>query len=56
MKSQTHSCTPGFDNIAGFLACGMLNWDMSCRESASIRIFTVHEICRLLGSNKKIWM
>ena len=36
----------GFDNIAGFLAGGMLNWHMSGRESASIRTITVHEICR----------
>jgi hypothetical protein len=49
-------CDLGFDNIAGFLACCMLNWHMSGRESASIRTFTVHEICRQPGSNKKIWM
>lgn len=37
----------GFDNIAGFLAGGMLNWHMSGRESASIRTLTVNEICQL---------
>jgi len=46
----------GFDNIAGFLAGGMLNWHMSGRESASIRTFTVHEICRLLDRNEEIWI
>ncbi len=46
----------GFDNIAGFLAGGMLNWHMSGRESASIRTFTVPEICRLLDRNDKIWI
>ena len=46
----------GFDNIAGFLAGGMLNWHMSGRESASIRTFTVHEICRLQDRNEKIWI
>ncbi|HEX7445383.1 MAG TPA: rhodanese-like domain-containing protein, partial [Methanothrix sp.] len=46
----------GFDNIAGFLAGGMLNWHMSGRESASIRTTTVHEICRQLEGDKKIWI
>ena len=46
----------GFDNIAGFLAGGMLNWHMSGRESASIRTVTVHEICRRLDSNEQIWI
>jgi hydroxyacylglutathione hydrolase len=46
----------GFDNIAGFLAGGMLNWHMSGRESASIRTLTVHEICRLLDSGEQIWI
>lgn len=46
----------GFDNIAGFLAGGMLNWHMSGRESASIRTLTVHEICRRLDSGEQIWI
>ena len=46
----------GFDSIAGFLAGGMLNWHMSGRESASIRTFTVPEICRLRDRNEKIWI
>ena len=37
-----------------FWPAAWLNWHMSGRESASIRTFTVHEICRQLGSNKKI--
>ena len=46
----------GFDNIAGFLAGGMLNWHMSGQESASIRTITVHEICRLRDRNKNLWI
>jgi hydroxyacylglutathione hydrolase len=46
----------GFDNIAGFLAGGMLSWHMSGRESASIRTITVHEICRQLDRNKNTWI
>ncbi len=46
----------GFDNIAGFLAGGMLNWHMSGRESASIRTITVQETCRLLDRNEDIWI
>ena len=46
----------GFDNIAGFLAGGMLNWHMSGRESASIRTITVHEICRQRDGDEKFWI
>jgi len=47
----------GFDNIAGFLAGGMLNWHMSGRESASIGTFTVHEICRLRDIGEpQVWI
>ncbi len=46
----------GFDNIAGFLAGGMLNWHMSGRESASIRTLTAHDICRRLDSDEPIWI
>ena len=46
----------GFDNIAGFLAGGMLNWHMSGRESASIRTLTVHEICRQRDAGEPVWI
>lgn len=41
----------GYDNIAGFLAGGMLSWHMSGRNSASIKTLTVQELCRLLDKN-----
>jgi hydroxyacylglutathione hydrolase len=46
----------GFDNIAGYLAGGMLNWHMSGRESASISTITVQEFCRLLDRDEPIWI
>ena len=44
----------GFDNIAGYLAGGMLNWHMSGRESTSISTITVQELCRLLDRDDQI--
>jgi hydroxyacylglutathione hydrolase len=38
----------GYDNIAGFLAGGMLSWHMSGRDSSSIKTLTVQGLCRLL--------
>lgn len=46
----------GFDNIAGYLAGGMLNWHMSGRESSSIRMINVQETCRLLDLGEQIWI
>jgi len=42
----------GFDDIAGFLAGGMLNWHMSGLESHSIRTQTVQELCRQLDGGE----
>ncbi len=46
----------GFDNIAGYLAGGMLNWHMSGRVSASISTITVQELCSLLDRDEPIWI
>jgi hydroxyacylglutathione hydrolase len=46
----------GFDNIAGYLAGGMLNWHMSGRESESISTITVQELCRLMDRDDQIWI
>ncbi len=46
----------GFDDIAGFLAGGMLNWHMSGLESSAIRTLTVQELCRLLDEGDPIWI
>jgi hydroxyacylglutathione hydrolase len=44
----------GYDDIAGFLAGGMLSWHMSGQRSASIKTITVHELCSLLDKNETI--
>ena len=46
----------GFDNIAGFLAGGMLGGHMSGLPSASMRTVTVQELCRLLDSDERPWI
>ncbi len=46
----------GFDDIAGFLAGGMLSWHMSGLESDSIRTQTVQELCRQLDRADPIWI
>ena len=46
----------GFDDIAGFLAGGMLNWHMSGMESSAIRTLTVQELCRLLDEGEPSWI
>jgi hydroxyacylglutathione hydrolase len=46
----------GFDNIAGYLAGGMLNWHMFGKESSSIRMINVQETCRLLDLGEQIWI
>jgi hydroxyacylglutathione hydrolase len=45
----------GFDDIAGHLAGGMLNWHMSGRESSFIRTLTVQDLCRLLDE-QSLWI
>ena len=42
----------GYDNIAGFLAGGMLSWHMSGQNSVSIKTLTVQELCRQLDNNE----
>lgn len=46
----------GYDDIAGFLAGGMLSWHMSGLQSAAIRTLTVQELCRLLDEDGSIWI
>ncbi|MDD4652872.1 MAG: MBL fold metallo-hydrolase [Methanothrix sp.] len=46
----------GFDDIAGFLAGGMLSWHMSGLESASIRTQTVQDLCHTLDDGEKQWI
>ena len=44
----------GFDNIAGYLAGGMLRWHMAGLRSTSIGTITVHDICQRLDSGEEL--
>jgi hydroxyacylglutathione hydrolase len=46
----------GFDDLAGFLAGGMLSWHMSGLESDSVRTQTVQELCRQLDGGEPVWI
>jgi hydroxyacylglutathione hydrolase len=45
----------GFDDIAGYLAGGMLAWHMAGLESSSIQTITVQSLCRLLDRDS-VWI
>lgn len=46
----------GYDNIAGYLSGGMLAWQMSGREYASIRTVSVQSLCSVLDAEKGAWI
>jgi len=46
----------GYKNIAGFLAGGMLAWQVAGNESATIRTVTVHEFCSVIDQKGLPWL
>jgi len=46
----------GYDELAGYLAGGMLAWHMAGLESNSIKMVTVQEFCRQLDERKQVWI
>jgi len=46
----------GYDNLAGYLAGGMLAWHTSGRESGSIRTITVQALCHHLDAHEDTWI
>ncbi len=46
----------GFDNLAGYLSGGMLNWHMSGKDSCTIGTITVQRFCKLLDSSEGLWV
>ena len=44
----------GYDDLAGYLAGGMLAWHTAGLESVALRTITPHELCRRLGAGEKI--
>jgi hydroxyacylglutathione hydrolase len=46
----------GFDNLAGYLAGGMLAWHTAGMESSATETVTVQELCRLLDAHEDAWI
>jgi len=46
----------GFDNVAGYLAGGMLAWHMAGKESRAVSMLTVQELCRQLDAKMDRWI
>ncbi len=44
----------GYDNISGYLSGGMLGWNTSGKESATVETIKVQDLCRLLDKGKEI--
>jgi hydroxyacylglutathione hydrolase len=44
----------GYDNLTGHLSGGMLSWNTSGKESASIDTIKVQDLCRLLDKGEEI--
>jgi len=44
----------GYDNIAGYLSGGMLGWNTSGKESASIETIKVQDLCRILDKGEEV--
>jgi hydroxyacylglutathione hydrolase len=46
----------GYDELAGYLSGGMHAWHTTGKESTSIRMTTVQELCRLLDRHEPTWI
>jgi hydroxyacylglutathione hydrolase len=46
----------GFDDLAGYLAGGMLTWHMTGRESQAVKMLTVQGLCRQLDAKLDRWI
>ncbi len=46
----------GYDDIAGYLAGGMLSWHTAGMESNAIKTVTVQNLCRLLDNQDGLWI
>jgi hydroxyacylglutathione hydrolase len=46
----------GFDDIAGYLAGGMLSWHTAGKESRAVAMLTVQELCRQLDARMDRWI
>ncbi len=46
----------GYDDVIGYLAGGMLAWHMAGRESQSLPIVTVQQLCHHLDAQEDAWI
>jgi hydroxyacylglutathione hydrolase len=46
----------GYDDLVGCLSGGMWAWHTAGRESSSIRMITVQELCRHLDAHEDAWI
>ncbi|MDD1742124.1 MAG: MBL fold metallo-hydrolase [Methanotrichaceae archaeon] len=46
----------GYENIAGYLAGGMLNWHISGQSSQSITTLSIQESCTSLDKDENVWI
>jgi hydroxyacylglutathione hydrolase len=46
----------GYDDIAGYLAGGMLSWHTAGMESTAIKTVTVQRLCHLLDRQNGLWI
>lgn len=51
-----HLIRLGFDNLAGYLSGGMLDWHMAGKKSASTESVTPQEFCDLLSEGQEPWI
>lgn len=46
----------GYDDVSGYLAGGMLAWHMTGRESQSLPVVTVQQLCHRLDAQEDVWI
>jgi len=44
----------GYDNLTGYLSGGMLSWNTSGKESASVETIKVRDLCSLLDKGEEV--
>jgi hydroxyacylglutathione hydrolase len=46
----------GYDSLTGYLAGGILAWQKTGRDTASIKTVSVQELCGILDANSDTWI
>lgn len=48
-----HLYRTGYDNILGYLAGGIISWQMTAKKTAAIKTVSVDQLCKLLDEERK---